>query len=90
MDLSNGSEQSGEAKVHTGGAGGGPHGWHRIEPGGHLHLDLPPNTLWEVECRVAGTQLGSTIQARSDDEIHLVLTGARLRPHRVSKEPIQA
>jgi hypothetical protein len=53
------------------------------------YYELPPNSLWQVESRLSGSQLISKTTARSDDDIQLVLSGARVRPQVMAREPIQ-
>jgi len=88
MLIVNNTAQTAEAKTGGPGSGGGPDGWRTLGPGQQLTLDLPPNTMWQVECRLAGSLISSTLIARSDAEIQLVLSGARIRPV-LDKEPIQ-
>ena len=88
MNVANPTSQSTELRIKPAGSGGGADGWHVLGPNGTYSIILPANSMWQVESRLLGSQLISSIQAPSDAEIELVLSGARIRPQ-LLRQPIE-
>jgi len=88
MTAKNNATQLADVRIGGAGSGGGPETWRTLGPGELTYYELPPNTLWQVESRLSGSQLISKTTARSDDDIELVLSGGRIRPQVVAKEPL--
>jgi hypothetical protein len=89
MNIANTSGKSVEVSVGPSGSGGGSDGWQSLGPGATLFIDLPTNLWWQVESRLAGTQLSSILQAQSNADVELVLSGSRIRPQLARRQPIE-
>lgn len=88
MNITNSNARTVDVKVGPGGSGGGPEDWRTLGPGETVYYQLSANTLWQVESRLPGSQLISKTTAACDDDIQLVISGARVRPQVVAKEPM--
>ena len=75
--------------ICAGAGGGGPNEWQTVGPYGSCTITLPPNTLWQLDCRLQGSQLISSIQAASGAEIELNIVGSRVRAELADHQPIQ-